>query len=422
MVAPSPREKEVDMIALLLAALAPLSITLPVAQDATLLPLGSTVEGELADGDEVITTDIIRERYHDAPVVAQAWTVEVESPGRHCIDLWGYGFDAYLVLRDAEGKVLAEDDDGLAGTDSRLVVDLDPQESYRLEVGALHGQRGPYELLLYGGEPEKKHTLEWTDRSIEARIRSVFLEEAWKKVEVVKSKHYLVLTDSGAGKKFGKILDTEIYKGFFQFYGLDAPKEHRPLPVYLFNTRESYMEFLVRNVGMTEAQAAATGGIAYRDYYTTSYTSPRDPTHFHECAHQIMGNLLHLNGGGSWYQEGIAEHYEDDVSHFNREAETRMLITTKQSVSLRELFAAQSMLFSAGENIKGGGGAGGMYGQAASVILFLREGKRKKQFHEFLFAMGEIPRSDLGETERVLQEVYGISIDELDAEWHEYFD
>jgi hypothetical protein len=248
------------------------------------------------------------------------------------------------------------------------------------------------------------------------------VEEAWKKVDVVQSKHYLVLTDSGAGKKFGKILDEDIYKGFFKFYGLDAPKEHRPLPVYLFNTREAYIEFLVRVVGMTGAQAESTGGIAFRDYYATSYTSPRDPTHFHECAHQIMGNLLHLDGGGSWYQEGVATYYEDEVKRFNREAETRMLITTRQSVPLRELFAAQSMLFSAGEDTKGGGGAGGMYGEAASVILFLREGKRKKQFHEFLFAMGTIARSDLDETERVLQDVYGISIDELDAEWRKYFD
>jgi hypothetical protein len=394
---------------------------LPVG-DAPLLPVGSRAEGVIADGDEVVTTEIIKERYSNAPVLARAWTVQVETPGRHVIDLWGYGFDAYLVLRDADGKVLAEDDDGLAGTDSRLVVELDAQASYRLEVGALHGQRGDYELLLYPGAPEPKHALLWSERAIEARVHEVFVEEAWKKVDVVQSKHYLVLTDSGAGKKFGKILDEDIYKGFFKSYGLDAPKEHRPLPVYLFNTREAYIEFLVRVVGMTGAQAESTGGIAFRDYYATSYTSPRDPTHFHECAHQIMGNLLHLDGGGSWYQEGVATYYEDEVKRFNREAETRMLITTRQSVPLRELFAAQSMLFSAGEDTKGGGGAGGMYGEAASVILFLREGKRKKQFHEFLFAMGTIARSDLDETERVLQDVYGISIDELDAEWRKYFD
>ncbi|TDI25826.1 MAG: hypothetical protein E2P06_03920, partial [Acidobacteria bacterium] len=56
-------------------------------------------------------------------------------------------------------------------------------------------------------------------------------------VQVVK--RYLVLTDSGAGKKFGKILDNDIYKGFFRFYDLDTPKDHRPLFVYFFNTREA---------------------------------------------------------------------------------------------------------------------------------------------------------------------------------------
>lgn len=407
---------------MMLAALMLTLVTLQDSGDLGVLPLGKTVEGMIEDRDREISTEILRGGYSNAQVVAKTWLVEVKSAGQHCIDMWGYGFDAYVVLRDPEGKVVAEDDDGMGGTDARLVVELDPQISYRLEVGALYGQRGEYEVQVYRGKPNKKHTLEWSERSIQARIQSVFVKEAWKKVNVVKSRRYLVLTDSGAGKKFGKILDNDIYKGFFRFYDLDTPKEHRPLFVYLFNTREAYIEFLMRNLGMTKDAASSTGGIAHRDYYVTSYTSPRDPTHFHECAHQIMSNLLHLGGGGSWYQEGVATYYEDEVKHFNREAETRMLITTKQSVPLRDLFAAQSMLFSAAENIKGGGGAGGMYGEAASVILLMREGPHKKRFHEFLFEMGKIPRSDLKEIERVLQEVCGISIDELDAEWHEYFD
>jgi hypothetical protein len=56
------------------------------------------------------------------------------------------------------------------------------------------------------------------------------------------------------------------------------------------------------------------------------------------------------------------------------------------------------------------------------VILFMREGPHKKHFREFLFAMGAVPRSDLAAIDRVLDDVCGLSIAELDAEWHEYFD
>lgn len=412
------------MITLLLAVPLLCGALAPSASDEPRpLPIGERVAGVIEDGEAEITTEVIAAQHTDAPVVAQAWRIEVMTPGRYTFDLWGFGFDAYLVLRDAQGAVLAEDDDGLGGTDARVVASLDPQVGYRLEVGALHGERGEYELEGYRGDPDPEHALTWPEKAIEARVRAVFVEEAWKKVDVVRSKHYLVLTDGSAGKKFGKILDDDIYKGFFRFYDIDTPKEHRPLFVYLFNTREAYIEFLVRVVGMTHEQASSTGGIAYRDYYATSYTSPRDPIHFHECAHQIMHNLLGLSGGGSWYQEGVAEHYEDEVRHFNREAETNMLLTTKQAVPLRDLLAAESMLFSAGKDVKGGGGASGMYGQAASVIQLVRESRAfKKKFHDFLFAMGEVPRSDLDEIERVLQETLDVSIDGLEAAWLDHYE
>ena len=411
------------MNAVLLAVLLCLGTAARVAPgDAPRLALGETVAGEIRDDDAVVRTEILLALYRDAEVVGQTFRIEVTDAGPYCIDVWGYGFDAYLVLRDESGKVLAEDDDGMAGTDARLVVELAPRMGYRLEVCALHDQRGAFEVELYAGQPDASHSLTWSDQAVEARVRSVFEPEAVKKVSVVKSKHYLVLTDSGAGAKFGKILDNDIYKGFFKYYGLEAPKAHRPLFVYLFNNRDDYIAFLGRELGWPPEQAAQTGGIAYRDFYATSYSSPRDPTHFHECAHQIMSNLLGLSGGGSWFQEGVAECYEDEIGHLNRKAETRVLITTKAAVPLRELFAAESMLFSAGENTRGSGGARGMYGEAASVILLMKQGAHKKQFEDFLLAMGKAPRSDLDQIEAVLRDVCGVGIDELDAEWRAHYE
>ena len=122
-----------------------------------------------------------------------------------------------------------------------------------------------------------------------------------------------------------------------------------------------------------------------------------------------------------WYQEGVAEYFQDKIDKFNREAETRMQIRSGQAPSLRELMEAQSMLFSAGDNLRGGGGARGNYGLAASIILFLREGPRKDAFERFLLEMGRVPRSDIPAIEHVLSEVYDLTIEELEAEWKEHF-
>ena len=58
--------------------------------------------------------------YGDASVVGKLYMVQVEQTGPYHIDLRGYDFDAYLVLRDDFGDVLTEDDDGFVLTHARL--------------------------------------------------------------------------------------------------------------------------------------------------------------------------------------------------------------------------------------------------------------------------------------------------------------
>ncbi len=379
------------------------------------------VVDEITGDEDVVTTDVISDAHVDAPVIGRRYVVEPGRSSTYHFDMRSAVFDTYLVLRDASGKVVAEDDDGLVATHSRIVTELERGRRYLLDACALHGGRGAFRLSMGRGEPKPGEGVEWSEEEIEVRLKSVFPEELWDKVDVIESKHYLIFTDSGSGKKFGKILDNEVYDGFRDLFPFDKPANMRRMPIYLFNTRDRYIDFLMRHLDMSRERASSTGGIQYRDYYATSYSSPRAPVHFHECAHQIMKNILRLGGGGSWFQEGIAEYYEDKVRKFNRRAEARMQIRTEQSATWRQLLAAKSMLFSAGENTKGAGGAGGNYGQAASIILFLKEGPYRKSFDEFLHAMGKVPRSDMGEIERVFQEVYGKGIDELEAEWVEYF-
>lgn len=261
----------------------------------------------------------------------------------------------------------------------------------------------------------------WSREEVEARIVEVFTEKEKKKVKVFRSRHYIIFSDSSAGKKFAKILDDQVFKGFQKTFPFKEKKNPRLMPIYLFKTKEAYWEFYARAFKAPLSAAKKSAGVSYKDFYTTYYASPRDPIHFHEGAHQIMKNVLELYGGGSWYQEGIAEHYEDKVRKFNRFANTRNAIRVGEALSLRDLMTRRSMLYSKGDNLKGYGGASGRYGQAASLILFLKDGPLKKGFEDFFFKMGNVKAGDAEKIEKVIQEVYGMTIEELDAEWKKYY-
>ena len=96
-------------------------------QESTELPVlrvGETVQGEITDEDLVVHTPTLDANYTEAPTVGKTFLIEVEESGSYYIDLRSYFFDAYLVLRDGDGNVVAEDDDGLIGLHSRIVVDI----------------------------------------------------------------------------------------------------------------------------------------------------------------------------------------------------------------------------------------------------------------------------------------------------------
>lgn len=125
------------------------------ADEAPLLSLGSEVEGVVSDGDPVVATATLTANYREALTVGRSFRLRVDATGPCTIELHSLDFDAYLVLRNRAGEVLAEDDDGLYATHARLVTpELRPGEEYRLEACALHGARGSYRLrIVAGAEP-----------------------------------------------------------------------------------------------------------------------------------------------------------------------------------------------------------------------------------------------------------------------------
>jgi len=113
---------------------------------------GDAVEGVLADDARPVVTETLAAR-GGVPVVGRAFGIEVEQPGTYRVELRSWHFDAYLVLRDAGGRVIAEDDDGLVNRHARIVAALEPGRPVEVVACALHGGRGPFELVLRAGAP-----------------------------------------------------------------------------------------------------------------------------------------------------------------------------------------------------------------------------------------------------------------------------
>ena len=107
-----------------------------------LLEVGKTIEASIEDSDPRVETPTLRANYTEAPVVGKTYLIEVEEAGAYTIELRSYLFDAYLVLRDEAGEILAEDDDGAVGVHARISLELDPRSVYIVDAGALPGGRG----------------------------------------------------------------------------------------------------------------------------------------------------------------------------------------------------------------------------------------------------------------------------------------
>ena len=130
----------------------------PEFQDPDILPIlrvGEMAQGEITDGDEVVHTPILDASYPRKPAVSRSFAIQVADSGPYHVDLRSYYFDAYLVLRDEAGELLAEDDDGWIGLHSRVVAELEAGGRYLVQACALSGGRGPFELTLTPERPEQ---------------------------------------------------------------------------------------------------------------------------------------------------------------------------------------------------------------------------------------------------------------------------
>ncbi len=260
----------------------------------------------------------------------------------------------------------------------------------------------------------------WTDEEARARWQEHTPEDLHGKLRIQRTKHYLILTNASGGALFGKKME-ECYREIQKVFPFPEVEGRRLMPVFLFRLPDEYYDYYMRVAGRDREQAERSKGHAWRDYYATYYEAPNDPIHIHEATHQIFSNRLRLGGGGSWFQEGVADYLSERANTIK--ASVKNQIKADAHMPLKKLIVVPSLLGSIdGDSVRGGSNSGNAYLQAASIIAFLRESRfGKKHFLDFVHAVGKVQRGDLKAIEAAVQEIYQVDLDELEERWMKHW-
>ncbi len=106
---------------------------------------GADHRGVVSPDSAPVHTEELDEGYLVEQIHAQRLLLRVTESGVHSVHLRALPFDSYLVLRDAEGQVLAENDD-YSGLDAALEHSFGAPGDFLLEVCALRDGSGEYQL------------------------------------------------------------------------------------------------------------------------------------------------------------------------------------------------------------------------------------------------------------------------------------
>lgn len=221
----------------------------------------------------------------------------------------------------------------------------------------------------------------------------------------------------------------EIYKAFAKTFPFEEPKGASLLPVYLLADHNEYTEWSMRATGWSREAAARSAGHASGPYFATYFTGGANATMYHEAGHQLVGNRLMLEGGGSWFQEGMAVYFEDKWKKSKGLSSVASgMIKSDRYTPFRELFEVKSLLHSGGDDSRESK-AGQRYTQSGTIIFFLAEGRLKDRFGDMLDALrryeygGREGRTTTEESmwDTVFREAYGLDVDGVEAAWKKHF-
>jgi len=265
----------------------------------------------------------------------------------------------------------------------------------------------------------------WSEQDLIGRWRQdapeslqVAKKKGRKPFKIMRTTHYVIMTNSSGGKLFGKKME-ECYKKIRKAFPFEEIEGNRLMPVFLFRSEKEYQDFYMKIAKISREEAGQSKGHAWHDYYATWYEAPKDPVHIHEATHQIFMNRLFLHGGGSWLQEGVAEYMCEGKNALKSTA--RRAIHSKRHPSFREFMKLRSLI-AAGSNAREGDLADKYYLLAGSIIACVKTSKwGKDKFMDFIQAIGSCPRNDTKAIEAALQRSLGIGIDEFEARWKKFY-
>lgn len=270
----------------------------------------------------------------------------------------------------------------------------------------------------------------WNGKPRDARWSDPEVFERWQrdvpdpkktrldKDKILRTEHYVILTNASGGKSFGEKME-ECYDTIRGVFPFEEGPDERLMPVFLFRTPDEYHAFFAKQFGATLEEARRSKGVASGDFYATWYEAPNDPVHIHEATHQIFRNRLRLSGGGSWFQEGVAEYICTRPNDRNVAART---VKRDRQPRLAEFMQIQSLLFSATTDSKSGADeASTHYDLAGFLIEFLRESDfSKARFQEWLHAVGSTRANDVETIEAHTRRILGVDLAGLEKRWTEY--
>lgn len=284
------------------------------------------------------------------------------------------------------------------------------------------------ESVRYGGPVLDPR---WTDEEAQARFEAMApgslvekMERKKAKLLIKRTEHYIVFTDLGPGtlKSFLKALEANHDK-VREVFPFDVMPGERLLPVFYFREPGHYHEWYAKNLNSSLEDARRSAGVAYKDVYATYHQATKAPVHIHEQTHQLFGNRLRLGGGGSWFQEGVAEYMcsaPGDLAEIKRLAKKK----SDGLMPLHQFMTMPSLLMSSatGTRKDGGSFADIAYLQAAAVIEFVKHGDlAPDRFLDWVHAIGQVDRSDIAAIERATEAILGVDLDEFEARFREYW-
>lgn len=265
---------------------------------------------------------------------------------------------------------------------------------------------------------------EWTDEEVEERWAASAPDKVIEKGrrEILRTDYYIIFTDLGAStaRGFAKKVD-ENYEKVRSVFPFDDMPGQRLLPIFYFSDSPQYYDWCVKNLSWNREQAERSAGVASGDVYATYHKAIGAPVHIHEQTHQIFKNRLRLGGGGSWFQEGVAEYMSSKPAELG---EVKRYAKKGTTTPFEEFMVVPSLLMSSAEGSRKEGGSisGGAYTQAAAIIEFVKHSKfGEDAFLDWVHVMGKVGRGDLPAIKRGINQVYGVSLEDFEAEFREYW-